>query len=173
MLSIDHTSVAADLLFEGINTAQPSYVIVLTTADIPRMVTEVSGHVYPGPLNHAAPLVDPWLLQLQQQIAAQRSMDDSWAEHYHQRPSEDALAAAEVLGSLFAEVPAPLRPQYSLDADGNPTYTAYDDRIYLHLTIDESGLLSWYSVVNDVEMFEEEVDVLGSANNLVNRILSI
>lgn len=57
-------------------------------------------------------------------------------------------------------------PTFSIDAEGLPTFSAYNEEFYLHLTVDggpsgPSGLMevSWYLVVNGKEEWRDGVHI--------------
>lgn len=106
--------------------------------------------------------LDAWTLDTLEAIAGHRNLAVGW-DGKHAKPPEDVLLdTAEVLAQAFSSVPVAARPIFSVDAEGKPSYSSYRDGYYLHLTIDEPGTISWYSVKNGAEVFRDEVAVEGS-----------
>lgn len=102
------------------------------------------------------PKTDGWVDDILSHIDAQRDYQDNWDFQGGIAPSIFALEWAGLLAEEFSYLPMNERPQYSLDTDGRPTFSVYNDKLYLHLTVDEHGNASWYSVKNGVEAFEED-----------------
>jgi hypothetical protein len=67
-------------------------------------------------------------------------------------------STTEALAFLLAEVDFGRRPQLMVNEDGRPGFATATDAFYLHLTIDDPGTLTWYAIVNEHEVFDEQVD---------------
>lgn len=98
---------------------------------------------------------DAWLDDTLNQIEANRLYKDNWDSQGALAPSSEALYWAEYTAQAFTALPMTKRPQYSLDIDGRPSFTMYNNDLYLHLTIHADGVASWYSVINEQEYFDE------------------
>ncbi|WP_431322219.1 hypothetical protein [Rhizobium sp. YTU87027] len=140
--------------------------IVTRTSDISRLVAEhfrayAETHAPKATFDQARPVEvkaqDTWLWNTVSSITAHRQAD--WMEPGVEAPSEEALDVAEVLAAGFAQLPINRRPQFGVDGDGRASFSAYDNGFYLHLTIDQGGAVSWYSVENDAESYRDDVEV--------------
>lgn len=107
------------------------------------------------------PSVDAWTLETLKSIAAHRNLTDGWDGHRAPAPTEEALDTAEVLAEAFSYVPTSKRPGFSVDSEGTPSFSSYNDELYLHLTIDRPGVVSWYSVKGGTEIFRDDVEIDG------------
>jgi hypothetical protein len=75
-----------------------------------------------------------------------------------QSPQQDqVLDTAEMLASFLADIDQRRRPQLNIDAEGQPSFATSLDDFYIHLTVDEPNLLTWYSTVRGAEHFNERV----------------
>lgn len=105
--------------------------------------------------------VDPWVVETLQAVAGHRNLLNGWDGQAGLAPSEGALDTAEILTQAFAFAPASSRPVFSVDADGRPSFSLYSDYLYLHLTVDGPGVISWYSMRNGQDDFRDDVPVDG------------
>lgn len=105
--------------------------------------------------------VDPWVVETLQAVAGHRNLSKGWDGQSGLAPSSGALDTAEILTQAFAFAPASSRPVFSVDADGRPSFSSYNDDLYLHLTVDDPGVISWYSVRNGEDDFRDNVKVDG------------
>lgn len=122
----------------------------------------------------AAPKRDPWLDLTVQAIAAHRNLEDGWDNGSAEAPSNEALDVAELLAQGFATAPMNLRPQVIVDTEGTPSFTMYNDEVYLHLSVDGPDSVSWFRSVDGNEEFEDSVIVTAdNARQLAQRILSV
>jgi hypothetical protein len=102
-----------------------------------------------------APAIDPWLVSTLNVICECEAILDE--------ASPDAqsilgrLDTAEHLAAHLATMPSEYRPQLMVDADGHPSFASSTGDFYLHLSVDEPGLITWYATVGDTEFFEEGV----------------
>lgn len=118
------------------------------------------------------PAVDAWTLETLKSIAAHRNLAEGWDGSSAPAPSEEALDTAEVLAQAFSSVPTSKRPIFSVDVEGFPSFSSYNDELYLHLTIDRPGVVSWYSVKNGAEVFRDDVEIDGfNLDKLASEIL--
>jgi hypothetical protein len=126
-------------------------------------------------INDAAvhPLLDAWSLETQRAIAAHRDLPEGW-DGITPSPTKETLDTAEMLVQAFSSVPVSKRPLFSVDTTGCPSFSSYNDEIYLHLTIDGPGLISWYSVKDSQEIFRDAVEIDGfNLDRLAFEILMI
>jgi hypothetical protein len=100
---------------------------------------------------------DPWLVTTWDLIADHRNLAAGWDGINALAPESECLDAAEALAILIAAKPTRARPQFSVDSNGRPSFALYDDRLYLHLTIDGADRLSWYAVSGGTESFEDDI----------------
>jgi hypothetical protein len=100
---------------------------------------------------------DPWLLATWELIAAHRGLLRGWDGMDALAPSRECLDTAEALANLIAARPMRVRPQFAVDSEGRPSFAAYGEHLYLHLTIDSPNRLSWYAVVKGEDFFEDDV----------------
>jgi hypothetical protein len=100
---------------------------------------------------------DPWLVATWDLIADHRDLVSGWDGINALAPEPERLDAAEALAILISAKPMRARPQFSVDSDGRPSFALYDDRLYLHLTIDSADRLSWYAVFGGTESFEDDI----------------
>lgn len=100
---------------------------------------------------------DPWLLETWQSIAKHRSLQKGWDGEGGHAPSDEALATAEALAVSLSTRPLSKAMQFAVDAEGRPSFAAYVDDFYLHLTISTDCHLSWYATRADREYFQDEV----------------
>ena len=115
---------------------------------------------------------DPWLVDTLEQIALHRGLPNNWDGQQSLAPDESLFEAAEILASEFARMCVHWRPTFAIDPEGKPAFAAYNDDIYLSLTVDSPDHVSWYSVIGGREEFRDEVPVvslemgsLGSENS--------
>lgn len=101
--------------------------------------------------------LDPWLNQTLEDIALHRGLTNDWDGQMSAAPDEALFETAEIIASQFAQLPVHWRPTLTIDSDGRPNFAAYNDDLYLSLTVDEPGVISWYSVVDGKENFRDEV----------------
>ncbi len=78
-------------------------------------------------------------------------------------PEPGSLTTAEYLASFFAAWPVSRRPQLALDMDGFPTFAAKSNEFYLHLTVEQTNILTWYAIVSGAEYFQDGVAFDGTA----------
>lgn len=104
-------------------------------------------------------LLDPWLSQTLEDISLHRGLGEDWDGENSAAPNEALFETAEILASQFAQLPVHWRPTLSIDSEGRPNFAAYNDDLYLSLTVDEPGIVSWYSVVDGKENFRDEVEI--------------
>ncbi|PJR13986.1 hypothetical protein [Sinorhizobium meliloti] len=122
----------------------------------------------------AASKRDPWLDLTAQAIAAHRNLEAGWDNGLADTPSNEALDVAELLAQGFSTLPMSLRPQFLVDTEGAPSFTIYNDELYLHLTIDGPNSISWFRSVGGDEQFEDGTVVTAeNAHQLAQRILSV
>ncbi|MBB3594348.1 hypothetical protein FHX08_004752 [Rhizobium sp. BK529] len=115
---------------------------------------------------------DPWLQDVFAAIASYRDTD-FWQQHFTSPPTDAALNVAEILSAAFTKAPMTLRPQFVVDGEGQPSFTMYNDEIYLHLTIEAGGLISWYREAGENEDFGDDVDIKAyGAHALVDRVIA-
>jgi hypothetical protein len=100
---------------------------------------------------------DPWLIATWNSISRHKSLQTGWDGHNAPAPDRNCLDAAESLANLLSAKPMSVRPQFAVDSDGRPNFATNTKDLYLHLTIEEPNLLSWYAVRDDVEYFEDDV----------------
>ena len=100
---------------------------------------------------------DPWLVATWNFIADHRDLAPGWDGVDAVAPERELLDTAEALAILISAKPMRARPQFSVDIKGRPSFALYDDRLYLHLTIDSADRLSWYSVSGGEEFFEDDI----------------
>jgi hypothetical protein len=67
------------------------------------------------------------------------------------------LDTAEMLASFLVDIEPRRRPQLNIDAGGQPSFATALDDFYIHLTVDEPNLLTWYATVRGAEHFDEDV----------------
>jgi hypothetical protein len=84
---------------------------------------------------------DPWLIATWDLFANYRDLDPGWDGIKAIVPKREWLDTAEALAIQISSKPARSRPQFSVGSDGHPSFSIYDDRLYLHLTIDESNTI--------------------------------
>lgn len=115
--------------------------------------------------------LDPWIEEVNQHIDAQRTYVKGWDGASGLAPDQEALDFAARLADFFAILPMAKRPHYDLDCDGRPTFALYDDKVYLHLTVDSEGVATWYTVVDGQEAYSElaidEADIRTFAKDLI------
>jgi hypothetical protein len=100
---------------------------------------------------------DPWLVATWDLIADHRNLTSGWDGETAAAPRRESLDTAEALAVLIAAKPMQTRPQFSVDCNGLPGFAMYDDRLYLHLTIDDVDRLSWYAVSGGTESFADDI----------------
>jgi hypothetical protein len=100
---------------------------------------------------------DPWLVATWDLIADHHDLASGWDGMNAVAPKRESLDTAELLAILISSKPMRSRPQFSVDSSGRPSFALYDDRLYLHLTIDDADRLWWYAVFGDVESFEDDI----------------
>lgn len=102
---------------------------------------------------------EPWLDETLNKIADFRGAADNWDGCGSAAPDEALFATAEKVAEDFSSMPVFWRPTLNFDPDGHPNFAAYNDELYLTLTVDAVDRLSWYAVRNGREAFRENVDV--------------
>jgi hypothetical protein len=105
---------------------------------------------------------DSWLFETLFIIESYRKVTDGWDGGSAPAPSKAALDAAELLSVFFALAEYETRPALCVDALGRPSFATNSPELYLHLTVDNSGRLTWYSVLRGTEAFAEEVEFDGN-----------
>jgi hypothetical protein len=104
---------------------------------------------------------DSWLFETLFIIESYRSVSDGWDGGSAPRPSKEALDAAEMLSAFFTIVRYEKRPTLCVDALGRPNFATNTSELYLHLTVEMSGRLTWYSVLRGIEGFADEIEFDG------------
>ena len=102
-----------------------------------------------------------WLAETAERISACRNFRDGWDGDAAIAPSTEAIDAAETLAVLFALVPYQIRPQFSVDALGRPTFARNVENFYLHLTIDSGKQITWFAEHDGQEHFQDAVSFNG------------
>jgi hypothetical protein len=116
----------------------------------------VSGEVKaPEPVTLEA--YDPWLVETWELINAHRGLTADWDGMGAVAPNRECLDAAEAFATLVSAKPMTVRPQFAVDSRGRPSFAAYGEHLYLHLTVDAPDRISWYAVIDGEETFEDEV----------------
>jgi hypothetical protein len=100
---------------------------------------------------------DPWFLNTWDKISRHVGLKDGWDGSDAPAPSRDALDHAYALAVLLAAKPDGRRPVFAVDSEGRPGFATNNRDLYLHLTIDKPGLLSWLAVIEGVEHFGDDV----------------
>ncbi|WP_102784120.1 hypothetical protein [Thalassospira sp. GB04J01] len=104
---------------------------------------------------------DTWLNNCLEAINAHKHLKDGWDGALAPAPENASLTTAEFLALGFSYLDSHLRPSFSVDSEGCPGFSLYNDHIYLHLTIDAPELISWYVVKDKQESFGDDVLVNG------------
>ncbi|WP_340583873.1 hypothetical protein [Brucella pseudintermedia] len=102
---------------------------------------------------------DPWLDETLNKIASFRGAADNWDGYGSVAPDESLFATAEKIAESFSKMEIYWRPTLNFDPDGHPNFAAYNDDIYLTLTVDAIDRISWYAVRNGQEYFRENIDM--------------
>jgi len=100
---------------------------------------------------------DPWFLNTWDKISHHVGLEDGWDGSGARAPSQDALDHAYALAVLLAAKPEGRRPVFAVDSEGKPGFASNNKNLYLHLTIDRPGVLSWLAIVEGVEHFGDDV----------------
>ncbi len=120
------------------------------------------------------PSVDAWTLETLKSIAAHRNLSDGWDGRAAPHPTTEALDTADLLAQAFSYAPTSKRPSFSVDTEGNPSFSSYNNDLYLHLTVDRPGVISWYSVRDGKEIFHDNVEIDGfNLEELASEILML
>jgi hypothetical protein len=109
-----------------------------------------------GPLHF-----DSWLFETLFVIESYRKVADGWDGHVAVAPTKHSLDAAEMLSAFLALSREEKRPTLCVDAIGRPTFATNAFGFYIHLTVDQAGRLTWYSVSDGIESFADDVDFDG------------
>lgn len=102
---------------------------------------------------------EPWLEVTLNKIADFNGVGDNWDGNGSAAPIVALFATAEKVAEEFSRLPVSWRPTLNFDSDGYPNFAAYNDELYLSLTIESEDKISWYAVRNGEELFEENVDL--------------
>lgn len=102
---------------------------------------------------------EPWLEVTLNKIASFHDASDDWDGNGSLAPDAALFAAAEKIAEEFSKLPVAWRPTLNFDADGHPNFAAYNDDLYLSLTIDTEDSISWYAVRNNEELYEENIAI--------------
>ena len=71
--------------------------------------------------------------------------------------SSKLLDDAERLAALMANSDPSKRPQLNILDDGRPSFATSTKDIYIHITIDQPGRLTWFATVKEEEYFGEDI----------------
>jgi hypothetical protein len=104
-------------------------------------------------------LRSPWLVATLSSISDFRGAEHGWDGIDAAAPGHPVLDTAEMLTAHFNG--APIRPTFSVDALGRPTFSSTAENFYLHLTIDAPERLTWYAEVDGEEFFQDNVQFGG------------
>ena len=77
------------------------------------------------------------------------------------RPTKAALDAAGKLAAVFATASPERRLAFCVDSLGRPTFAMNTLELYVHLTVDDAGTLTWYAVSGGREHFADRVQFDG------------
>ncbi len=102
-----------------------------------------------------------WLTETAERISACRNYQDGWDGDEAVAPTSEALGAAEALAVLLTVVSSHVRPQFSVDALGRPTFSRNVRNLYLHLTIDSENAITWFADHKGTEYFQDSVQFDG------------
>jgi hypothetical protein len=111
----------------------------------------------PTPADPLPLYFDPWLFETLGTINSYRNVSDGWDGDAALAPTKVALDATEKLTAFLARSTPERRPTLCVDALGRPSFATNIPGFYIHLTVGESGLLTWYAVSDGVESFADEV----------------
>lgn len=100
---------------------------------------------------------EPWLDETLNKIADFRVASDNWDGAGSAAPIEELFPAAEKVAEQFSQMPVSWRPTLNFDPDGQPNFAAYNDDIYLTVTIEAEDKISWYAVINGEEMYQDDI----------------
>jgi hypothetical protein len=115
---------------------------------------------------------DPWFLSTWDKISHHVGLPDGWDGASARAPTREALDHAYSLAVLLAAKPEGRRPVFAVDSEGRPGFAANNRELYLHLTIDTPGILSWLAVINGIEYFGDDIAFDGvSLPSELDRIL--
>jgi hypothetical protein len=126
---------------------------ISTIFDLRRGATQsVSTPTEPLPL-----YFDPWIFETLDTINSFRDVSDGWDGDTAPAPTKAALKATEKLAAFLARSKPERRPALCVDALGRPAFATNIPGFYIHLTVGESGLLTWYALSDGVESFADEI----------------
>ena len=115
--------------------------------------------------------VDPWTEDTLQLIAAHRGLEAGWDGKGAPPIDERCLETAEILAHAFAYLPVTDRPVFAVDAEGRPSFASFDGDRYLHLTVDQPEVISWFASYGGRDHFEDNFRVDGfNLDSLAARI---
>nr|WP_278437083.1 hypothetical protein [Brucella anthropi] len=100
---------------------------------------------------------EPWLDETLNKIADFRGASDNWDGEGSLAPVELLFPAAEKVAEQFSQLPVSWRPTLNFDPDGQPNFAAYNDDVYLTVTIEGEDKLSWYAVINGHEVYQDDI----------------
>jgi hypothetical protein len=100
---------------------------------------------------------DSWLFETLFVIDSHRGVLDGWDGYTAQAPTKTALDTAEMLAAYFALCDEERRPTLCIDVFGRPTFATNVAGFYIHLTVGDTGALTWYAVSDGEEHFADEV----------------
>jgi hypothetical protein len=101
----------------------------------------------------------PWLTAVLSAIAGYREVQEGWDGIDAPTPLQGTLDTAEMLATYLNN--APVKPAFSVDALGRPTFSSNADEFYVHLTIDEPERLTLFAEINGVEHFFDGIEFNG------------
>lgn len=104
-------------------------------------------------------LPDAWTTSTLEMIAAHRSLESGWDGKSALPPSKESLDTAEMMTWAFAAADSNIRPSFAVDVDGNPGFAAFDNDLYLHLTIDKPNMVSCYTMKDGKSVYREQATV--------------
>lgn len=102
-------------------------------------------------------LPQEWLSDTQSAIEAHRGLLDGWDGPDSKAPSSQCLDTAAAVAVAWSELAGQRRPVFTVDVEGRPTFAINTGWLYLHMTVDGPGLISWYSVAGGIENFDDGV----------------
>jgi hypothetical protein len=119
---------------------------------------ELTGVQTAGDRTPAAPLYfDSWLFETLAIVESFRKVSDGWDGAGAAAPSRRSLDITEMMSAFLALSRPERRPTLCIDAFGRPSFATNNDHLYIHLTIDEAGALTWYAVADGTEYFSDDV----------------
>ena len=99
---------------------------------------------------------DAWTTNTLEMIAAHRSLESGWDGKSALPASKESLDTAEMMTQAFAAADSNVRPSFAVDVDGNPGFAAFDNDLYLHLTIDGPNMVSCYTMKDGKSSYWEQ-----------------